>query len=58
MHSSNKYWFCHEVNKKNDPQVYLEECKYKINKKKKVKFIDDELDLNDYDDLDDSDGSE
>ena len=30
---------------KNYPQVYLEECKYKIKKKNLVIFIDAELDL-------------
>ena len=34
-----------------DPQTYLEECKYKIKKKKMVKFIDAELDLDDSDDF-------
>ena len=34
-------------------QVYLEECKYKITKRRLVDFIDSELDL-DSDDLDDS----
>ena len=32
--------------KKNYPQVYLEQCKYKIKKRKLVDFIDAELDLN------------
>ena len=31
------------------PQVYLEECKYKITKRRLVDFIDSELDL-DFDD--------
>ena len=31
--------------KKNYPQVYLEQCKYKIKRKELVNFIDDELDL-------------
>ena len=30
-------------NKKNNPQVYLEECKYKIKKTKMPKFIKNEL---------------
>ena len=34
-----------KMDKKNYPQVYLEECKYKIKKKKMSKFIDSELDL-------------
>ena len=29
--------------KKNDPQVYLEECKYKIKKIQMSRFINDEL---------------
>ena len=45
------------VGKKNYPQVYLEQCKYKIKKGKPVNFIDAEVDLssNDSDDLDDLD---
>ena len=31
------------MEKKNHPQVYLEECKYKIKKKKMTKFINTEL---------------
>ena len=31
------------MEKKNDPQVYLEECKYKIKKVKMFKFINAEL---------------
>ena len=42
-----------KIDKKNYPQVYLEQCKYKIKKRKLVDFIDAELDLN----ADDSDGS-
>ena len=38
------------IDKKN-PQVYLQECKYKIKKKKMVKYIDDKLDLGDSDDF-------
>ena len=33
------------VDKKNYPQVYLEQCKYKTRKRKLVDFIDDEVDL-------------
>ena len=33
------------IEKKNYPQVYLEECEYKIKKPKMSKFIDTELDL-------------
>ena len=32
------------VDKKNYPQVYLEECKYKMKKRKLASIIDDELD--------------
>ena len=43
------------VDKKNYPQVYLEQCKYKMKKRKLVDFIDDEVDLSSSgsDDLDD-----
>ena len=40
--------------KKIFPEVYLEECKYKMNKKKKNKFIDSEL-FSNYSDDSDSD---
>ena len=33
------------VDKKNYPQVYLEQCKYKTRKRRSVDFIDDEVDL-------------
>ena len=33
------------VDKKNYPQVYLEQCKYKIKKIELVSLIDDEVDL-------------
>ena len=33
------------VEKKDYPQVYLEQCKYKIKRRKLVDFIDDEVDL-------------
>ena len=33
------------MDKKNYPQVYLEECKYKIRKIQKSRFISTELDL-------------
>ena len=32
-----------KMEKKNYPQVYLEECKYKVKKKKMPEFIDVEL---------------
>ena len=42
------------VDKKNYPQVYLEQCKYKIKRRKTVNFISAEVDLSsdDSDDLD------
>ena len=39
-------------NKKNYPQVYLEQCKYKMKRRKPVHFIDAEVDLSS-DDSDD-----
>ena len=33
------------VNKKNYPQVYLEQCKYKLKKQELKSFIDYELDI-------------
>ena len=41
-----------KMDKKNYPQVYLEEFKYEIRKKKMTRFIDVELDLNDSGDFD------
>ena len=40
------------INKKNYPQVYLEECKYKIKKKQIPKFINTELKSDSDSDLD------
>ena len=40
------------INKKNHPQVYLEECKYKINKTQMPKFIKSELKSDSDSDLD------
>ena len=40
------------INKKNHPQVYLEECKYKIKKTKMPKFIETELKSDSGSDLD------
>ena len=34
-----------KVEKKNYPQVYLEQCKYKLKKRKPADFIDAEVDL-------------
>ena len=44
-----------KVDKKKHPQVYLEQCKYKIKTIKPVDFIDAKVDLssNDSDDLND-----
>ena len=33
------------MNKKNYPEVYLEECKYKVKQVRKPKFINTELEL-------------
>ena len=43
------------IEKKNYPQVYLEQCKYKTKRRKPVDFIDVEVDLSsdDSNDLDD-----
>ena len=43
------------VDKKKSPQVYLEQCKYKIKVRKPVGFLDAEVDLisDDSDDLND-----
>ena len=41
-----------EMEKKNYPQVYIEECKYKIKKKKVTGFIGAELDFDESDDFD------
>ena len=43
------------ADKRNYPQLYLEQCKYKIKKRKPVDLIDDEVDLSssDSDNLDD-----
>ena len=43
-----------KTDKKNYPQVYLEQCQYKIKKIELVSFIDDEVNLSS-DDSDDSD---
>ena len=43
LHNLHNYWFCYENKIKNYPQVYLEECKYKIKKIKMSKFINTEL---------------
>ena len=43
-----------KVDKKNYPQVYLEKCKYEIERRKPIDFIDAEIGLSS-DSLDDSD---
>ena len=40
-----------KIDKKNSPQVYLEQCKYKIKKREFVSFIDDDLSSDDSDNL-------
>ena len=35
-----------KVEKKNYPQVFLEQCKYKLKKRKPVDFIDVDVDVN------------
>ena len=37
------------VDKKNYPQVYLEQCKYKTKKRQLTNFIDDEISLDESD---------
>ena len=46
-----------KMEKKNYPQVYLEECKSNKKEKKITKFINVELDLDDSSDSNDSDDS-
>ena len=36
-------WLCYENRWKNHPQIYLEECKYKIKKTQTSRFINTEL---------------
>ena len=45
MHSLYNYWFCYENGSKNYPQVYLEECKYKVKKINTPRFINIELEF-------------
>ena len=44
-----------KIDKKAYPQAYLEECKYKLKKRKNVSFIDSEIIDDDSDDDDDDD---
>ena len=43
MHCLHNCWFCFKNEKKNYPQVYLEECKYKVKKIHTPRFINIEL---------------
>ena len=46
------------MNKKNYPQVYLEECKYKIKKIQTPRFINTELETDSEPDLETDSGSD
>ena len=50
--------FVMKMNKKNYPQVYIEECKYKIKKRQMSRFINAELESNSDSDLDSESDSE
>ena len=52
MHCLYNYWFCDKFWKKDHPQVYLEECKYRIKKTQIPKFIKIELKSDSDSDLD------
>ena len=43
MHCLHNYWICYNNEQKTYPQVYLEECKYKIKKIQTPRFIITEL---------------
>ena len=43
LHCLYNYWFCYENGQKNYPQVYLEECKYRVKKIQMSRFINPEL---------------
>ena len=43
MHCLHNYWFGYENRLKNYPQVYLEECKYKVKKIQMSRFINADL---------------
>ena len=43
LHCLHNYWFCYKIGNKNYPQVYLEECKYRVKKIQMSKFISTEL---------------
>ena len=63
MPKKNKHYACiacitidsvMNIDKKNHPQVYLEECKYRIKKTQMSKFINTELKSDSDSDLDDN----
>ena len=43
MYCLYNYWFCLKYEQKNYPQIYLEECKYKIKQINTPRFINVEL---------------
>ena len=43
MHCLHNYWFCYIIDEKNHPQVYLEECKHRVEKIQMSIFINTEL---------------
>ena len=47
-----------KIDKRAYPQAYLEQCKYKLKKRKPLNFIDFEIIDNDNDDIDDSDDND
>ena len=51
MHCLHNYWFCYENEQKHYPQVYLEECKYKIKKMQTPRLINIELETDSEPDL-------
>ena len=55
MHSCNRYCSVLKIDKKAFPQVYLEQCKYKLKKRKLVSFIDFEVIDDDNENDDDND---
>ena len=46
MHCLHNYWFYYQNEQKNCPQVYLEECKYRVKKRNTLRFINTELESN------------
>ena len=56
LYSCDRFDSVLKIDKKVYPQAYLEECKYKLKKRKPVSFIDSEIiDDDDSDDDDDDD---